>query len=1363
MKLKGWILSLLFTFLLASSVYADEIEISTYDESNVTYYSATLNGHVTNGTGSVTSYGFKLWAPDLYNKEIVTGSPNENGDISCSVFLCEDTTYFYQAYVKDKTAAYHYGETKSFRTPKSDMLKTPEVDFNIDVESPEKIDFAQNPNKFFLNNLIVNNSDSLKLIAGNNFNGIDGVKQSGGKNIFINQYFIDKYNTDPVLRSLLTIFDGAIYNRDDFIWDTTTSILVPDFVASGIYNTSPDNMKSILNTIYGDMKVKRFNAAINNVLSNDYTSSDKRTFGYDKTNYKLINAFATSTNSTSELIKNYQDGKEKLLEGIEDYQGYYFGTIMPKYANVQNDLLKMNQYLLQNSKNMTPEKIVENLEYASEYSQQISAYENMDFAYETASKWKLEIETNYYAKEVSNILEKIGKPLSMASSSLGTLKTLNQVYNNKEQLQGTFERLSSTTDNKKLRTTIDDYIYKMNDRFGSFLSDTAANIYSTYAQKTVKKEVNAEIVKTAKKIVAGENNVYTNMVIDTALAKANYLLIAADAGGVFSEKISGTKTYLEKAIEAKYLWNIENESKRLLQIDLSVYEKSQTEENAEAVLNDLFWIKALKLREITVTKELYNANGGSWLALADKSLSEISDNVDELFKSQRDALINASLTETRYTSEPLTLENGETYFVMEHNDETDNNGALKDTSGTTMLQNADSRLAGGVNIKKGATLSISASSAKIYIPFITMESGAKLIITSGTVKIGELNKNSGSIVIAGDSVVDIIGNIALDSSMSLENAILHLHGNVNVSNNINIDNGELNVIGNVSHTEGNLNIGDGKLKIEGDYTGSKGTFDVGSGRVEIDGSFLVGKPYYASTALKMQNESAYMLVNGDFYIYSSAGSSSGEYLSAGKLEVKGDFTCYASNSYSGSRGVSSFVASGTHKTVLSGSDEQVVTFTENAFKHNRFNILKSTNSYVNFDTYTFINEIESDSVFNNLKLHSANFSQNANIEVKGNLYSCNVNSYYGSGSVNWGSAKVNVRGDLFLNGNNSIQTGELNIAGNVTHTAGDLNIGDGKLKIGGDYIGSKGSFDVGNGRVEIGESFLVGKSDYTSIALKMQNESAYMLVNGDFYIYSSGGSSSGEYLSAGTLELKGNFTCHEVKSYSGSTGVSSFVASGTHKVILSGSDEQIVSFAENGFGWNKFNILVNKNSKAVFKTKDYRYLINEISYVVKFVTNTGKGTITKILDSTEEHTVTQQLSELGTLEKEDNYLKGWYLDSDLTNEWNKENDAITSDMTLYAKWVEPIVVSEPIHKDDSISVNATLDYELVRQNGKVVIALYDRNDRLMSSYITDVAETISHSFSSISNSADGYTIRVFCLSDLGNNVPLCNVRVNVIN
>ncbi len=85
----------------------------------------------------------------------------------------------------------------------------------------------------------------------------------------------------------------------------------------------------------------------------------------------------------------------------------------------------------------------------------------------------------------------------------------------------------------------------------------------------------------------------------------------------------------------------------------------------------------------------------------------------------------------------------------------------------------------------------------------------------------------------------------------------------------------------------------------------------------------------------------------------------------------------------------------------------------------------------------------------------------------------------------------------------------------------------------------------------------------------MTNASDYVSVGGNFLMKSS--CDRINYLTNGTLEIKGNFTQRNGSSYN-------FMASGNHKVILYGtaSFESTIS---------KFNILVNKNTSGASNSK----------------------------------------------------------------------------------------------------------------------------------------------------------------------------------
>jgi len=108
----------------------------------------------------------------------------------------------------------------------------------------------------------------------------------------------------------------------------------------------------------------------------------------------------------------------------------------------------------------------------------------------------------------------------------------------------------------------------------------------------------------------------------------------------------------------------------------------------------------------------------------------------------------------------------------------------------------------------------------------------------------------------------------------------------------------------------------------------------------------------------------------------------------------------------------------------------------------------------------------------------------------------------------------------------------------------------------------------------------------------MHGESDHVLVEGNFIVdrrRSDGGGSSGSLswhnqFTAGTIEVKGNFT--QKSTYSGeysSYANGGFAASGTHRVVLSGNTKQTVSFEDPGSHdrYNShFNILDVRNTSS---------------------------------------------------------------------------------------------------------------------------------------------------------------------------------------
>lgn len=356
-------------------------------------------------------------------------------------------------------------------------------------------------------------------------------------------------------------------------------------------------------------------------------------------------------------------------------------------------------------------------------------------------------------------------------------------------------------------------------------------------------------------------------------------------------------------------------------------------------------------------------------------------------------------------------------------------------------------------------------------------------------------------------------------------------------------------------------------------------------------------------------------------------------------------------------------------------------------------------------------------------------------------------------NININNGALIVTGNMTCNDANlKIETGLLIVKCNLTQHC-NMYVNNGKVEIGGNCSFASGTFDAGAGVLKIGGNFKIENYQYTYFV--MSQEKAYILVNGDFTINSE---CKNKNITAGTLEVKGDFYQKGSEINSDTTNYNeayNFPASGTHKVILSGTEEQVVSFDAPKYSY--FNILVKKNPNITLKTSCYKYLFDEIPYIVNFETNTSKGTITKILDSTNKISVTSQINLLGNLSKNGYYFKGWYLDEKYTIPLTAENDIIASDMALYAKWAEPMSFDNVSYfsENNEIFVNVVLDEELETQSEIVIIAIYDES-KLITAYHTEAEETVSYTFENIPVAENGYTVKAFCWSDSETLIPLCN-------
>ncbi|HEY9059942.1 MAG TPA: fibronectin type III domain-containing protein, partial [Pseudobacteroides sp.] len=442
---------------------------------------------------------------------------------------------------------------------------------------------------------------------------------------------------------------------------------------------------------------------------------------------------------------------------------------------------------------------------------------------------------------------------------------------------------------------------------------------------------------------------------------------------------------------------------------------------------------------------------------------------------------------------------------------------------------------------------------------LDMETASKIVFSSVVAarKLKGLHKAEGAPISLINTIIAVDKDIAVNSGVLLSNSSIDIAGKI------------VSIKGDLTLQTGSVDIHGGKLEVAGSVLQTGGTININGGSLDVAGDYkLQNGNYNCWAVLKMNNEADYVKVGGSFTTYSSYNDSG--YFTAGTLEIKGDFTQKNTN-YS-----NNFVASGTHKTIFSGSGAQKISF-ENP-GNSTFNELDmETASEIVFSTVVAARKLKG-----LYKAEGAPISLvNTTVVVDKNM-AVNSGVFLSNSSIDLAGKTVGIKGDLTLQtGTVDIHGGKLEVAGSVLQTGGTMLINGGSLDVAGDYKLQNGNYNCW-------------------AVLKMNNESDYVKVGGNFATYSSNNDIG--YFTAGTLEIKGDFTQRNT-NYS-----NNFVASGTHKTILSGSGVQNISFENPGN--SKFNQLI------LSKYFDSGYVFNS--------TQVWK-TLTELIKDTESPTIPEKL------------------------------------------------------------------------------------------------------------------------------------------
>ena len=430
----------------------------------------------------------------------------------------------------------------------------------------------------------------------------------------------------------------------------------------------------------------------------------------------------------------------------------------------------------------------------------------------------------------------------------------------------------------------------------------------------------------------------------------------------------------------------------------------------------------------------------------------------------------------------------------------------------------------------------------------TREASETKYVSPSTTKYGKISAPTSRE--SGSSLIDIsYGSTTVDESWTLTSN-REIYGDLNFkSGAINLNGYTLTVFGNLIQSGGVMYINNGTLNVGGDY--------------RIQTILSNGDVADSSGYLQITNNADLINIKGDFITQSSKYDNY-NILNAGTMKISGNFYQYDGSSYN-------FNASGSHMVIFEGDYEHIIHLdsTDSGF----YKIKTSDKSSVAFD-----NGINNLTLYNNLTI-------NGDAEIKGTLnlngYTLTVNGNLNTNNythikkghliVN-GDLKsndsyfycnggtVDVKGSLLQNSSISLAGGIINISGNLIQVNGYMDLGGGTLNVGGDY---RIQTILSNG--DVADS---------SGCLQMTNNADLINIKGDFITQSSKYDNY-NILNAGTMKISGNFYQYNGNNYN-------FYASGTHLVVLNGSDTQLVHFDSKSSHFNYLELTKDKTNEYVF-------------------------------------------------------------------------------------------------------------------------------------------------------------------------------------
>ena len=932
----------------------------------------------------------------------------------------------------------------------------------------------------------------------NPYGRLDGVANTD----YLSTDFLKQYENDPIFKSGV-----SLYYRMNHTGETISEI---PSVLLDVFATDADWTK-----FCAGAKSKNYDSLLTSIYQNDYKSVSGNSIGSEEEGMQTLRAYSdlldnSKTKDASKWLNDYL-GAITDVNDIDKYN-YLLKNTELYDENLTKYVSNVKKTLLQASKNSDGKK--EMKDFSDLYEAQFYAdYGAGDIPHKWDDQYKT-MQIDKYGSKIKKIAKSVKTVISTGVSTVNNIVMMENLYRNQESMHDTLVRVRSNAtknnDNTFIRASSSYLSLLESDELGDNVIRSAAlkSIYDygsdelgKYVWDTAKGGARDEAaIMVARK--TGMDTLSSKMAVSAAVGRANAILAV---GKDLINYGTGFDDVCEKIYLMKYLQEIKQYAVDAFNDDKNNYNKYKSQADmknmdiwASAAIDDLQFIKRIVLLQNDLGYQTANAQIGSKYGEILSWIDGCNDaaGLEARYTNLQNALVDTTINPV--STNPISVDEGCNLQIIHSTDsDLQTYAVYTNRSGQKCsIAEFENVMLAGIRIN-GGTLKISDQSKeemKFNGLFVTDKAGNL-----------EITGNGGEIYVGR---LDINGFLQINDKCSKK---INVASNLNIRNYVSIKNMDI-------HVAGNCNVA--------------GSLEFASSELVVDGNMEADNGY-----LQMQDTEDKLLVKGNLTLGETYGSSKGECLTNGTVEVKGDFTSNYKETGSNWYG---YYETNMHKTIFSGEKTQKISFKEPS-QVNRFS--------------------------DNLEL------QNNNINFVTPLYSLTVNN----------DMTISKTEDLQIVTQLIINNGSFVTTGNVE--ANMLNINNtkenqiqGNLNMTGTVVFKKGSLEVG------------GNAKFDNGYLQMKDTEDKLVVKGNMTLGETYGGSESDCLTNGTVEVKGDFTSNYKETGSNWYG---YYETNTHKTIFSGEKTQKISFKEasqvNGFS-DKLEL---QNNDINFATPIYNVKINQ--------------------------------------------------------------------------------------------------------------------------------------------------------------------------